>query len=172
MSDEILKKLIEVIQNRDRINNKLIKAQNVSLGLRDEQGAGIVVGATTKSNVIGHNKKYLAVLNGESADNNQIAVDPEDIYKKIYGSAPTKTQLESFIPKLKTILPYEFEPIEGKLFYCGIDIEEIINAHKKTFGFEEVSYLLLTGELPTTKQLCQTGSYNLFQTGMLRTQAV
>lgn len=46
-------------------------------------------------------------------------------------------------------------PCEGKLFYRGIDVEEIVNAFLKEnrFGFEEVTYLLLFGELPSKKRL-------------------
>ena len=46
-------------------------------------------------------------------------------------------------------------PAEGKLFYRGIDIEQIISGimKEKRFGFEEVTYLLLYGALPTENQL-------------------
>ncbi len=45
----------------------------------------------------------------------------------------------------------------GKLYYRGIDMNDIVEAHVKnqTFGFEEVSYLLLLGKLPTKTQLEQ-----------------
>lgn len=46
-------------------------------------------------------------------------------------------------------------PIEGKLRYRGISIEDIVeNCEKEDrFGFEEVIFLLLFGELPTREQL-------------------
>ncbi len=46
-------------------------------------------------------------------------------------------------------------PCDGKLFYRGIDISEIVDGFIKEnrFGFEEVTYLLLFGELPSTEQL-------------------
>jgi citrate synthase len=46
-------------------------------------------------------------------------------------------------------------PAEGKLFYRGIDIEQIISGiiKEKRFGFEEVTYLLLYGALPSENQL-------------------
>ena len=46
-------------------------------------------------------------------------------------------------------------PVPGKLFYCGYDVETIVrNIEKeKIFGFEEVIYLLLTGELPRKADL-------------------
>jgi citrate synthase len=45
---------------------------------------------------------------------------------------------------------YEVKSIPGKLYYCGYDVEEIVRAmeKQKKFGFEEVAYLLLAGELP------------------------
>ena len=49
-------------------------------------------------------------------------------------------------------------PIPGKLYYRGIDLEDIVEAHRKsnTFGFEEVSYLLLMGQLPPTPSPAHT----------------
>ncbi len=49
----------------------------------------------------------------------------------------------------------KLKPIPGKLFYRGYDIEDIANAiiKEKRFGFEEVAYLLLSGELPDKAQL-------------------
>jgi len=43
----------------------------------------------------------------------------------------------------------------GKLFYRGIDVEEIIADFltDRKFAFEETTYLLLTGELPNTEEL-------------------
>lgn len=46
-------------------------------------------------------------------------------------------------------------PVEGRLYYCGYDVTDIIESHEKnrTFGFEEVVYLLLTGVLPDKTDL-------------------
>lgn len=46
-------------------------------------------------------------------------------------------------------------PIEGKLIYRGIDVEEFVAGYQKEnrFGFEECVYLLLTSTLPTKDQL-------------------
>jgi citrate synthase len=46
-------------------------------------------------------------------------------------------------------------PTEGELFYRGINVEEIVKniMEENRFGFEETSYLLLFGELPSQKQL-------------------
>ncbi|RMG03291.1 MAG: citrate synthase [Nitrospirae bacterium] len=46
-------------------------------------------------------------------------------------------------------------PVPGKLYYCGYDVEEIVETIEREgrFGFEEVVYLLLTGELPSKASL-------------------
>lgn len=46
-------------------------------------------------------------------------------------------------------------PTEGRLFYRGIEINDLVNGfyEEKRFGFEECVYLLLFGELPTNEQL-------------------
>ena len=48
-------------------------------------------------------------------------------------------------------------PCEGKLFYRGVDIEDIVNGFvtEKRFGFEETTYLLLFGKLPNKKELAE-----------------
>ncbi|WKY43140.1 citrate/2-methylcitrate synthase [Eubacteriaceae bacterium ES2] len=45
--------------------------------------------------------------------------------------------------------------IDGKLFYRGINVEDLVNGFEREsrFGFEEVTYLLLFGELPDRDQL-------------------
>ncbi|MBQ7460148.1 MAG: citrate synthase [Oscillospiraceae bacterium] len=45
-------------------------------------------------------------------------------------------------------------PIPGKLYYRGYDVMDIVNSHAEsgTFGYEEVAYLLLMGQLPTHEQ--------------------
>ena len=154
MLEKNIKQLAELIKNKDRPDQILLRENNIAIGLRDDQGAGIIVGATTKGCVTGYARKYLARIEGEELDNaSGVIVDPIEIYTKLYGANPNQEQLENFIPKLKSILPYRLEPLEGKLSYCGIDVKDIVEAHKDTFGFEEVSYLLLTGELPNATQL-------------------
>lgn len=46
-------------------------------------------------------------------------------------------------------------PLEGKLYYRGYDIEDLVNnvLLEDRFGFEEISYLLMLGELPARKDL-------------------
>ena len=54
-----------------------------------------------------------------------------------------------------TVVDSEMIPCEGKLFYRGIDVEDIVQwfIHDDRYGFEEVTYLLLFGTLPTEEQL-------------------
>lgn len=51
----------------------------------------------------------------------------------------------------------EMVPCEGKLYYQGVDIEDIVSGfiNEKRFGYEETLYLLLFGQLPTQEQLEQ-----------------
>lgn len=48
-------------------------------------------------------------------------------------------------------------PCEGKLYYRGIDIEDIVHGFisENRFGFEETVYLLLFGDLPTPERLAE-----------------
>ncbi|MDR3269828.1 MAG: citrate synthase [Tannerella sp.] len=49
----------------------------------------------------------------------------------------------------------KLKPIPGKLFYRGYDVEDLVHAamHEKRFGFEEIAYLLLSGNLPDKDEL-------------------
>lgn len=46
-------------------------------------------------------------------------------------------------------------PCEGNLFYRGINVKDIISGFigEKRFGFEEITYLLIFGSLPTAEEL-------------------
>ncbi len=46
-------------------------------------------------------------------------------------------------------------PCEGKLYYQGVDVEDIVDGFikEKRFGYEETVYLLLFGELPNQDEL-------------------
>jgi citrate synthase len=45
--------------------------------------------------------------------------------------------------------------LDGELYYCGYNIRDLVRHHQKEgrFGFEETTYLLLTGELPPKTHL-------------------
>ena len=65
-------------------------------------------------------------------------------------------------------------PCEGKLFYRGMDIEELVRGFvsEGRFGFEEITYLLLFGELPNPGELSSfrdlLGSYRSLPTHFVR----
>ncbi len=52
-------------------------------------------------------------------------------------------------------------PEEGRLFYRGYDVYDIVNAAQAEgrFGFEECCFLLLTGHLPNKEELCEVKDY-------------
>ena len=57
-------------------------------------------------------------------------------------------------------------PIEGELFYRGINIRDLVRGFSREdrFGFEEIAYLLLMGTLPDQKQLRMfTGLLNRYR---------
>lgn len=67
------------------------------------------------------------------------------------------------LTRIGEIVGYELDeernkiPIEGKLYYRGYSIEDLVQSciSEDRFGFEEITYLLLFGQLPTQKQLNQ-----------------
>lgn len=72
------------------------------------------------------------------------------------------------------VVDSEMIPCEGKLFYRGYDIEDLVGdlITDDRFGFEEISYLLLTGSLPTPKELASfselLGGYRTLPTSFVR----
>lgn len=97
------------LEQNDHIDSDLYGKFNVKRGLRDPNGAGVVVGLTHISDVQGYK------------------VDESG--KKV--------------------------AIPGKLYYRGVDVEDLVKncLTEKRFGYEETSYLLLFGELPNEKEL-------------------
>lgn len=65
------------------------------------------------------------------------------------------------LTKISDVVGYDLDekgdkiPREGKLYYRGYDVEDLVLncISENRFGFEEISYLLLFGELPNQKQL-------------------
>ena len=57
--------------------------------------------------------------------------------------------------KSYTIDDDEMIPCPGKLYYRGYNIEDLVNGFSKErrFGFEETTYLLMFGKLPTAEEL-------------------
>ena len=64
------------------------------------------------------------------------------------------------VTRVGSVLGYMIEdgvriPVPGQLYYRGIELNEIVEAHRQagTFGFQEVAYLLLMGYLPSRGEL-------------------
>ena len=55
----------------------------------------------------------------------------------------------------KQVVNGESIPCEGKLYYRGIDVEELVQGvlREKRYGFEETAYLLMLGKLPDEREL-------------------
>ena len=56
-----------------------------------------------------------------------------------------------------TIIDNDMIPCEGKLFYRGYDVEDLVSGiiRDQRLGFEETSYLLIFGKLPNQTELTQ-----------------
>lgn len=66
------------------------------------------------------------------------------------------------LTEISQVISYTIEdramvPCPGRLYFRGINIEDLVDGFlkEKRFGFEEVTYLLLFGELPTKEELKQ-----------------
>lgn len=57
--------------------------------------------------------------------------------------------------RAKKIVDGEEVPCPGNLYYRGYNIKDLVNGFLKEdhYGFEEIAYLLLFGELPTKQEL-------------------
>jgi citrate synthase len=107
-------------------------------------------------------KDFVAAMAGHLIKNNNID-------NSLYGKYDVKRGLRNAngtgvvvgLTKVGEVVGYtinennEKVPAEGKLYYRGIDVNNLVeNVTKENrFGYEEASYLLLFGELPTQKQL-------------------
>ena len=76
--------------------------------------------------------------------------------------------------KSYTIEDSEMIPCEGKLFYRGYDLDDLVHGFisENRFGFEEITYLLLFGDLPSKEQLKEfnetLSSYRSLPTSFVR----
>lgn len=100
-------------------------------------------------------------MSSKAEINNHI---PEALYKKHHVLRglrnPNGTGVIVGLTKVGNVEGYQIVdgekvPDHGKLYYRGYDLEELVNGFQaeKRFGYEEITYLLLVGELPTTEQL-------------------
>lgn len=112
--------------------------------------------------------KKVANFNEELVNLAKLSVERNRIDKELYGMYDVKQGLRDIkgkgvlagLTNISNIVSYktvdgQSVPCDGKLYYRGIDIEDIVSGFMKEgrFGFEETAYLLLFGKLPTTDQL-------------------
>jgi len=109
----------------------------------------------------------LKSLCDEFRANNKIPQDKFELYQVKRGLRnPDGTGVMAGLTTICNVHGYliadgERIPDEGKLTYRGIDLREIVEGclAEKRFGYEEVAWLLLFGELPNAQQLqtfCKT----------------
>ncbi|HOJ13462.1 MAG TPA: citrate synthase [Deltaproteobacteria bacterium] len=112
--ENIVKKIQDLARYHNEVSPELVKAKDIKLGLRNEDGTGVVVGITSKGSVFG--------------------------FKRVPREDGSGTMVV---------------PAPGRLLYCGYDAIELARCiqDEGRFGFEEVAYLLLAGELPSKKDL-------------------
>jgi citrate synthase len=97
-----------------------------------------------------------------------VATMQNEIDRRLYGLFQVKNGLRNAngsgvlvgLTNISTVVGYEkideqVVPIDGKLYYRGFDVEELIKAYQQDdrFGFEETAYLLLFGVLPNPGEL-------------------
>ncbi len=76
--------------------------------------------------------------------------------------------------KAYTIEDSEMIPCQGKLFYRGYDLDDLVHGFisENRFGFEEITYLLLFGDLPSREELNEfnetLSSYRSLPTSFVR----
>lgn len=111
--------------------------------------------------------KFYEVSN-EVAALSELCVENSSIEPSLYGKYEVKRGLRDIngqgvltgltqVSKIQsyTVIDHEMIPCEGKLFYHGIDVEDLVDGtiKSKKFGFEETTYLLLFGKLPNQKEI-------------------
>lgn len=128
-----------------------------------------------------------STITPEITNLSKLCLDNSSIDPSLYGKYDVKRGLRDIngkgvltglteIAEVRSYITVDSEmiPCEGKLFYRGLDIEDIVNGFvsEKRFGFEETTYLLLFGKLPTKKELdsfnALLGHYRSLPTSFVR----
>ena len=109
IENSFIQGMAQTLRENNSIDDSFYGKYDVKRGLRDSNGAGVIVGLTKIGDVQGYDV---------NENNEKVAID-------------------------------------GKLFYRGIDVEDLVEncVKENRFGYEEASYLLLFGVLPTPKAL-------------------
>lgn len=128
-----------------------------------------------------------SVVTPEIRDLSEICMRNSQIDPSLYGKYDVKRGLRDIsgrgvltgLTEISEIQSYVMEdeemiPCEGKLYYRGVDIEDLVGGFvkEKRFGFEEAAYLLMFGELPTHEELKKyqkiLGEYRSLPTSFVR----
>ena len=128
-----------------------------------------------------------STITPEITNLSKLCLDNSSIDPSLYGKYDVKRGLRDIngkgvltglteIAEVRSYITVDSEmiPCEGKLFYRGLDIEDIVNGFvsEKRFGFEETTYLLLFGKLPTKEELdsfnALLGHYRSLPTSVVR----
>ena len=104
--------------------------------------------------------EFVASLCSKMKNNNRIDSKLYDKYSVKRGLRNSDgTGVMAGITRIGNVIGYsiidgEKTPLEGKLYYRGYEINDLINGFTSAgrFGFEEITYLLLFGELPSQSQ--------------------
>ncbi|MCI8539451.1 MAG: citrate/2-methylcitrate synthase [Oscillospiraceae bacterium] len=105
--------------------------------------------------------KLIHSLCGEFAKHNQISPEYYERFDVKRGLRNADgTGVMAGVTQIGSVQGYYLQdgervPMEGRLIYRGIDVEDLIGGFvsENRFGFEETAYLLLFGVLPTRSQL-------------------
>ncbi len=128
-----------------------------------------------------------SVVTQEILDLSEICMKNSRIDPSLYGKYDVKRGLRDIsgrgvltglteISEIQSCIMEDEEmiPCEGKLFYRGVEIEDLAGGfiREKRFGFEEAAYLLMFGELPTNGALKDfqklLGEYRSLPTSFVR----
>ena len=114
------------------------------------------------------NSNIYSEISPEILSLSRLAQDSSEINPELYTKYEVKRGLRDINGKgvlagltdISAITSYTIEdnemiPCEGKLYYRGINIKDLVNGFisENRFGFEEITYLLLFGSLPDKMEL-------------------
>ena len=122
-------------------------------------------------------KTSAKILSGRTLIDNQLYID-NDVKRGLRNANGTGVVVG--LTNISEVRGYSIDedgnkvPQEGKLFYRGYDIEDLVNncISEDRFGFEEAAFLLIMGGLPSKKELdafnAILGQYRDLPTGFAR----
>jgi len=126
----------------------------------------VVLGLSAENDIEMHSLEELGELGNTVEHLRKNLLNKHKIEKDLYGKYDVKRGLRDAngkgvltgLTEISDVVAYDDAeqkvPAHGKLFYQGVNVENIIKGlGDRKYGFEEVSYLLMFGKLPTESQL-------------------